>query len=108
MNLKLSCVKDSVLKNRWINGSYKVTYKIEDYPLIIGTDDIRFKSEKKPVIYIDKLGIQKEYLSAIEASIDLNVPKTTINRAACYSKGRPIRTGHRFIYKDLLHTIYLP
>lgn len=101
-------VTNSCIKQAWINGSYLVKYKTNDsYEKKITVGNIKLQTCKRAVIYIDKQNKQKEYPSSLEASNDLGIPKTTINRAANYNKGRPIRTGHRFIYKDLLDTIKL-
>jgi hypothetical protein len=43
-----------------------------------------------------------EHPSAQEASEYFLIPKTTINRAAMYNNGKPIRTGYQFYYKDSL------
>lgn len=77
-------------------------YYEPNYPLNIQVGEIKFPGTKRPVLYLNsQLQITKEYPSSQEASDDLKVPKTTINRAACYNNYKPIRTGHIFIYKDL-------
>lgn len=83
-------------------GKYVFRYKTPNYPLKIDVGEIKTKTAKRPVLYLNKNHeIIKEYASSLEASIDLKTPKTTINRAACYNQLRPIRTGHIFIYKDI-------
>lgn len=72
------------------------------YLLKIEVKEFNKASIKRPVLYLDKRhSIIKEYPSSLEASLDLKIPKTTINRAANYNKYKPIRSGHIFIYKDL-------
>jgi group I intron endonuclease len=101
LNIKLSSIKDSVIYGSWIFGKYLIKYKTENYPLKIEVGEIRFKNVKRPVIYIDFKRGRHEYPSALEAAIDLGIPKTTINRAAQYNNGKPIRSGHIFVYKDI-------
>lgn len=85
-----------------VDGKYVFRYKTPGYPLNIEVGVVKEKTTKRPVLYIDKhLRIIKEYESAYEASIDLKVPKPTINRAALREDIRPIRLGHIFLYKDL-------
>jgi group I intron endonuclease len=83
-------------------GKYVFRYKEPNYPLKIEVGEVKIKSTKRPVLYLNKkLEVIKEYASASEAAVDLEMPKTTINRAALYNNLKPIRTGHIFIYKDL-------
>ena len=91
-----SCIK----RGNWYNGKYFFKYKTEGYPSKIEVGKIGLQKAKRPVLYIKGKKV-KEYPSALEASLDLNVPKTSINRAACYNLGKPLRSGHIFIYKDL-------
>lgn len=102
LGINLSGVRDSVLYSQWYNGVYKFFYKTENYPLKIEVGEIKVKTVKRPVLLMNgTFQIIKEYPSALEASLELGVPKTTINRAALNEMGMTIRTGHRFIYKDL-------
>jgi group I intron endonuclease len=85
-----------------VGGKYVFRYKEPNFPLKINVGEVKPQNIKRPVLYLDKNhNIIKEYESAFEASIDLNVPKTTINRAALRKDIRPIRKGHIFLYKDL-------
>lgn len=85
-----------------VSGKYVFRYKEKNYPLKIEVEGIKSQSIKRPVLYLDKKHeIIKEYESAFEASIDLDIPKTTINRAALRESIRPIRKGYIFLYKDL-------
>ncbi len=89
-----------------VGGKYIFRYKIPNYSDKIEVDEIKIKTAKRPVLYLNKKGVViKEYTSSLEASLDLKIPKTTINRAANYNNGRPIRTGHIFIYKDLFEKL---
>lgn len=82
-------------------GKYVFRYFTPNFPESIEVGKIRKKTVKRSVLYVSNSGgIIKEYDCALSASIDLGVPKTTINRAAQYNNGRAIRTGHIFIYKD--------
>jgi group I intron endonuclease len=87
-----------------VEGKYIFRYFTEKYPLKISIRDIKIKTVKRPIIYFLN-NFQIEYPSALEASLDLKIPKTTINRAAFYNKLKPIRGGHIFIYKDLYKNI---
>lgn len=94
-------VTDCLLYGSWIKGEYMVRYKLgEDYLLKIDVGEIKVKTEKRVVLYIDKEGKLWEYESSKEASDALNIPKTTINRAAQYNNGKAIKAGHIFVYKD--------
>lgn len=93
---------DSIAKNKCIEGKYYFKKKTDNYPLKIETKGRVLQSVKRKVLYLSKeLEVLKEYDSALEASVDLKIPKTTINRAAQYNQLRPIRTGHIFIYSDM-------
>lgn len=96
---------DSIKWDTWVEGKYKFRYKTENYPLTIEVGEINMKTVKRPVIcFVGSWML--EYPSSAEASIDLGVPKTTINRAAQYNNGRPIRKGkYRFIYSDKLDSL---
>jgi len=73
---------------------YKTSQIIEKIEVVIKKQTV-----KRPIIcFINNYQI--EYPSALEASIDLKIPKTTINRAAMYNNGNPIRLGYVFLYKD--------
>lgn len=102
LKVSLGNVSDCLLYGSWIGGKYMIKYKLgEDYLLKIPVSDIKVKTAKRAVLLTNTRGkIIKEYASSKEASEDLRIPKTTINRAAQYNKGRAIRTGHVFVYKD--------
>lgn len=101
INKPAGFIRDAVLKNSCCLGKYFFVNKTENYPLKIQTKGLVFANSKRKVLYLDKeLNVIKEYPSALEASEELKVPKTTINRAAQYNNLRPIRTGHIFIYSD--------
>jgi group I intron endonuclease len=93
-------VSDCLAYGSWISGKYMVRYKLDDnYPRQIEVGEIKLKTEKRAIIYVREDGSRVEYPSAKEASEELGVPKTTINRAAQYNNGRAIRSGHIFLYK---------
>lgn len=98
---KGSLFSDSILKDRWVNGEYKVFYKKENMPEVIPTDDIRFYSVRKEVLAFDRNMIfLGEFEYAEEAAKVLGVPATTIKRAAKYNNLHPIRKGFIFAYKE--------
>jgi group I intron endonuclease len=81
---------------------YVFRYKTDNYPLKIDVGVIKKQTVKRPVVTVLS-GKMWEHPSAQEASEYFLIPKTTINRAAMYNNGRPIRTGHEFYYKDSLN-----
>lgn len=108
LNVKLQGVKDSVLYNSWVDGRFIFKYKTDNYPPTIEVGGIKVKTEKRPVLFLNEdYEVMAEYPSALEASIELQVPKTSINRAAMYNWLQPLRTGHIFIYKDLYEQLNL-
>jgi len=101
LSIGLSTVKDSVLYGSWIDGRYLVRYKLSDeYPLRMEVKEIKTKTVKRAIRSISPDGLEKLYPSAKEASDELGIPKTTINRAAQYNNGKAIRSGHVFFYQD--------
>jgi group I intron endonuclease len=100
LDIKIKTVSDCLAYGSWIDGRFMVRFKLDDnYPRQIEVGEIRVKNVKRPVIYVKQDGSRVEYPSAQEASEELGVPKTTINRAAQYNNGRAIRSGHIFLYK---------
>jgi len=100
LGVKIKCVSDCLRNGSWIFGKFMVRYKLDDnYLKQIEVGEIKLQSVKRPVIYVKQDGSRVEYPSAQEASEELGVPKTTINRAAQYNNGRAIRSGHIFLYK---------
>lgn len=95
-----SRVHESVSGRRSQCNGFHFRSKTDNYPLQIDVSNVKQQSVKRPVIYFIN-SYRIEYASSLEASIDLGIPKTTINRAAYYNKLKPIRGGHIFIYKDL-------
>jgi group I intron endonuclease len=94
-------IRDAVKRESCTLGKYFFVDKTENYPLKIETKGIAFANSKRKVLYLDTdLNIIKEYPSALEASEELKVPKTTINRAAQYNNLKPTRQGHIFYYSD--------
>ncbi len=85
---------------------YHFRDKTENYPIKIDVSGTKFKTVSRPILRLNKnMKVVKEYPSAKEASEELRIPKTTINRAAQYNFLKPIRSGHIFIYKDLYDTV---
>lgn len=104
LNKPVGFIRDAVKRFSCSLGKYFFVDKTENYPLKIETKGLVFANSKRKVLYLDQeLNVIKEYPSALEASEDLKVPKTTINRAAQYNNLKPIRTGHIFIYSDMWH-----
>jgi hypothetical protein len=102
LNLSVRNVSDSIRHDMWTFGKYLIKYKTENYPLKIEVGTIDVKTEKKPLLWITKgKKVIREYSSAKDASYDLAIPITTIRRAARYNNGKPIRSGHIFVYKDI-------
>lgn len=101
LNICRGSICDSVRYNMCIYGKYLIKYKTDNYPLKIEVGVINVKQEKKELLWLTSdRKIIKKYPSAKEASDDLGIPVTTIRRAAAYSNGKPIRSGHIFVYKD--------
>ncbi len=97
-----SDVYNSVSGRRTHAKGYVFRNKTDNYPLKINVGVIKNKNVKRPVVTVLS-GKMWEHPSAQEASEYFCIPKTTINRAAMYNNGRPIRTGHEFYYKDSLN-----
>ncbi len=101
LKINRACV-NNVLRGKHTHASnFVFRYKTDNYPLKIEVE-IKNKSVKRPVVTVLS-GKMWEHPSAQEASEYFCIPKTTINRAAMYNNGRPIRTGHEFYYKDSLN-----
>lgn len=105
---ELGCCHSSIVESckliiSGVLGKYIFRYKNDnEIPLKIDVGEIIARVEKRPILWLSKdLTIKKEYPSALEAHVDLKVPRTTINRAALREHIRPIRKGYIFLYKDL-------
>jgi group I intron endonuclease len=107
LNVDARYVASSSNKGTWVYGRYFFVNKTSDkYPKKIAVGNITVQNCKRPVLFLNKnYEVISEYPSALEASIDLGLPKTTINRASQYNNLHPIRKGHIFIYKDLYEKI---
>lgn len=98
--IKISAVKDSLIKNRVSYKKYYFRYKTsEDYPKNIEPIQYGEKDEAKEVVGIYN-GEIKFFDKAKTASEYYNLPIGTIRRAARYNNLRPIRKGHIFVYRD--------
>jgi len=100
LGLQERSISSCLHRNNWYKGMYLFKYKEEGYPKNIEVKVINLQSIKRPVYFFLGNTII-EYESAQIASEELNVPKTSINRAALSNFGKPLRSGHIFIYKDL-------
>jgi len=98
--LKIRAISSCLNRNNWYKGMYFFLYKDGTVLNKIEVGEIKLQQVKRPVYFF--LGNTViEYESSERASKELNVPKTSINRAALYNNGKPLRSGHIFIYKDL-------
>tara|TARA_R110000868_G_scaffold180622_2_gene421257 strand:+ start:15752 stop:16645 length:894 start_codon:yes stop_codon:yes gene_type:complete len=103
LSTSISSVKDSALYGSWINGTYLVKYKTDNYPLTIEVNKITVRNVKRPIYLLDdNFDVIVEYPSAQEANIFCGIPRGSINRAAL---GNPLKSGHIFLYKDLYKNI---
>lgn len=100
LGLKVERISGCVRHGSWIGGQFMIRYKLGDnYSKQIEVGEIKLQTVKRPIIYVKQDGSRVEYPSAKEASEELGIPKTTINRAAQYNNGKAIRSGHIFLYK---------
>lgn len=92
----------AVILNKQISaGGMFFKKKDGDYLLKIDVTGIKIKRVKAPVLWLnDSMNVIKEFESAREAARQLNMSQASIARAALQYKGRPLRSGHRFVYKD--------
>lgn len=93
-----STISDSIKGRRSQAKGYIFRYKTDNYPLKIEVGVIKHKTVKRPVIGV-YAGEVMVFASSAEASSYYGIPKTTINRAAQYNSGKPIRSGHEFYYQ---------
>lgn len=91
-------ITDSLTKRKSQAKGYVFRYKTDNYPLQIEVGVIKHKTVKRPVIGV-YAGEVMVFASSAEASSYYGIPKTTINRAAQYNSGKPIRSGHEFYYQ---------
>ena len=91
---------NDVLRKKHTNASgFVFKYKTENYPHKIEVGELKSKTVKRPIV-CEYAGEVMVFDGSEEASQQLGIPKTTINRAAMYNNGKPIRAGHRFYYKE--------
>lgn len=109
LNIDHSCISEACTRKRTNAGGYLFRYKEgECVPNKIDPGVVKRQTEKRPVLFLnDEFEIMATYPSAIEASAELEVPITSIRRAALYNYLWPIRTGHVFIYKDIYESLNL-
>lgn len=94
-----SCINDVVRGKHTNTNGYVFRYKTDNYPLKIDVGVIKSKNVKRP-IFCEYAGEVMVFDGSEEASKYLGIPKTTINRAAMYNNGKPIRAGYKFFYKE--------
>lgn len=99
LNIDRTCINLVVMGRRSHAGGYVFRYWEENFAREVEVGDLKKQGVKRPVIVVGN-GKWREFPSAQEASEELGIPKTTINRAAMYNGGRPIRAGYTFYYKD--------
>ena len=100
--ISVGLVKDAIRRDSWIQKKYTFRYDDGEAPSKIEVGVITYQAVSRPVCLLSEdLEIINTFPSAKEAAEFFGLPKTTINRAAMYNWGKPIRTGHQFIYKDL-------
>lgn len=100
MNICHTSISMVCNKKRSHVGGFIFRYKTENYPLIIEVGELKKQTVKKEVILIRRFKRNKTFRSPEKASKETGVPVTTIRRAACYNKMKPIRNGMIFIYKE--------
>ncbi len=102
MNILPSCISANCSKRQTNASGYIFRYKNENQmPTKIDVGLIYNKTVKRPILWLsENLEVINEFESAKEAAKFFSIPKTTINRAACYNNFNPIRTGHIFCYKE--------
>lgn len=99
LNMHHSSISDSLKNRRSQAKGYVFRYKADNYPLKIDVGVVKKQTVKRPIITVLS-GKMWQHPSAKEASEFFGIPKTTINRAAMYNNGRPIRSGYTFYYKN--------
>ena len=99
LKINRACV-NNVLRGKHTHASgFVFKYKTENYPHKIEVGELKSKTVKRPIV-CEYAGEVMVFDGSEEASQQLGIPKTTINRAAMYNNGKPIRAGHRFYYKE--------
>jgi hypothetical protein len=98
LSISHQSITDSLTKRKSQAKGYVFRYKTDNYPLKIEVGVIKNKTVKRPVIGV-YAGEVMVFTSSTEASSYYGIPKTTINRAAQYNNGKPIRSGHEFYYQ---------
>ena len=99
LSISHQSITDSLIKRKSQAKGYVFRYKTDNYSLKIDVGVIKSKTVKRPIV-CEYAGEVMVFDGSEEASQQLGIPKTTINRAAMYNNGKPIRAGHRFYYKE--------
>lgn len=99
LSISHQSITDSLTKRKSQAKGYVFRYKTDNYPLKIDVGVIKSKNVKRP-IFCEYAGEVMVFDGSEEASKYLGIPKTTINRAAMYNNGKPIRAGYKFFYKE--------
>ena len=99
LSISHQSITDSLVKRKSQAKGYVFRYKTDNYSLKIEVGVIKHKTVKRPIV-CEYAGEVMVFAGSEEASKRLGIPKTTINRAAMYNNGKPIRAGHKFFYKE--------
>lgn len=85
--------------------SHKMIFRFYDetYPQAIDVSGIVFKRNVSEILLVNKKGeVIKEFVQADVAAKELGIPAVSIRRVAGQNKGKALRSGHIFFYKDQL------
>jgi group I intron endonuclease len=99
LSISHQSITDSLTKRKSQAKGFVFRYKTDNYPLKIDVGVIKSKNVKRQV-FCEYAGEVMVFDGSEEASKYLGIPKTTINRAAMYNNGKPIRAGYKFFYKE--------
>lgn len=106
LNVDITTIRDSLLKDAWVKGKYRCFYKTDNYPLKIKVGKVNYASIKKPILCLDEnFEIIFEFESGKSASEFWNIPYGTIVDVSRNNYMMPMKSGHIFIYKDLYKEI---
>jgi hypothetical protein len=107
LGIKRCSVSRSARAEAITSGTYYFRYKKGDeVPLTIPVPEhmIKYGIKRAVLVFLDN--IMMEYPSAMEASAELGVPKTTIAARSFKGLLTPHSSGYTFIYKDLFEKTY--
>jgi group I intron endonuclease len=102
ISMSPQAINDSLNKGAWVKGKFICKYKTDNYLLKIPIGEVKFKSEKRPVLFISPdFDVIQEFNSCKEASDFFGITYGTIKSAALRNFLKPLKSGHIFIYTDL-------